>query len=67
MARYSSAPPPNTADRKALQERAREASRPVAPEERVSWPFSNQKNLFSREETALGGADKVDKTALSGD
>lgn len=39
MPRFS-APPPNVDSRKAIQQRAREAVKPAAPEKKGNWPFS---------------------------
>lgn len=39
MPRFS-APPPNVDSRKAIQQRAREAVKPAAPEKKGHWPFS---------------------------
>ena len=33
------APPPDSDSRKAIEKRAREAARPVQPEEKAHWPF----------------------------
>lgn len=33
------APPPDSDSRKAIEKRAREAVRPVQPEEKAHWPF----------------------------
>ena len=38
MPRFNSTPP-NGDSRKALQERAREASRPATPQDKGRWPF----------------------------
>ena len=38
MPRFT-APPPNAANRKALEERARQAAMPAAPEQKGRWPF----------------------------
>ena len=43
MSRFS-APPPNGDNRKAIQQRAREATRPAAPEKKGCWPFSVDKS-----------------------
>ena len=48
------APPPNGDSRKALQQRAREATRPAEPEKKGSWPFSANKCRSWRE--GLAGA-----------
>lgn len=39
MPRFN-APPPNGDNRKAIEQRAREATRPVVSQERVRWPFT---------------------------
>lgn len=38
MPRFT-APAPNSESRKALEQRAREASKPAAPQEKGRWPF----------------------------
>lgn len=41
------APPPNGDSRKIIEQRAREATRPAAPEKKGSWPFSVNKEPFA--------------------
>ena len=45
MSRFN-APPPNGDSRKMIEQRARDATRPAAPEKKGSWPFSANKTLF---------------------
>ncbi|MDQ3058274.1 MAG: hypothetical protein M3R45_01945 [Pseudomonadota bacterium] len=52
MPRFN-APPPNGDSRRAIQQRAREATRPAAPEKKGCWPFSAQDIL-----SANGGAEE---------
>jgi hypothetical protein len=41
MSRFN-APPPNGDSRRAIQQRAREATQPLAPGKKACWPFSPQ-------------------------
>ena len=38
MSRFN-APPPNGDSRKMIEQRARDAARPAAPEKKATWPF----------------------------
>ena len=38
MSRFN-APPPNGDSRKVIEQRARDATRPPAPEKKATWPF----------------------------
>ncbi|MDB5744378.1 MAG: hypothetical protein JWR68_2693 [Polaromonas sp.] len=62
MSRFS-APPPDGESRKAIEQRARDATRPAAPEKKGTWPFSVEKNPSSngRESSpaASTGREKV--------
>lgn len=51
-------PPPNGDSRKAIQQRAREATRPAEPEKKGSWPFSANKCLFGAGPAASSGQAK---------
>ena len=51
MSRFT-APPPNGDNRKAIEQRAREATRPAAPEKKGCWPFSVDKNPFGNDHAA---------------
>lgn len=57
MPRFN-APPPNGDSRRAIQDRAREASRPAAPEKKGRWPFSVQDMQPQREEGPTARSDK---------
>ena len=46
MSRFN-APPPNGDSRKMIEQRARDAMRPAAPEEKGSWPFCANKQPFA--------------------
>jgi len=46
MSRFN-APPPNGDSRKMIEQRARDATRPQAPEKKGSWPFSVNKTPFA--------------------
>ena len=46
MTRFS-APSPNGDSRKMIEQRARDATRPVAPEKKGSWPFTANKEIFA--------------------
>ncbi len=63
MPRFS-APPPNGDSRKALELRAREATRPVTPIKKGSWPFSADKLSASGENdaTPVSVPDKFKKS-----
>ena len=39
------APPPNGDSRKMIEQRARDATRPPAPEKKATWPFSVNQHL----------------------
>jgi hypothetical protein len=62
MPRFS-APPPNGENRKAIEQRAREATRPAVPEEKGSWPFSVDKNPSgdARDSSPAAGSDEGKK------
>ena len=62
MPRFS-APPPNAESRKAIEQRAREATRPAAVEKKGSWPFSVDKNPSSGEpdDRSATNSDKAPK------
>ncbi|MBG6076137.1 hypothetical protein IWX85_001967 [Polaromonas sp. CG_9.11] len=61
MPRFN-APPPNGDSRKMLEQRSREATRPAAPEQQGSWPFSANKQPFAAHQdgpsAALSGGEK---------
>ena len=61
MSRFN-APPPNCDSRKMIEQRARDATRPAAPEEKGSWPFCANKQLFAVHQegkpSARSGKDK---------
>ena len=46
MSRFN-APPPNGDSRKMIEQRAREAMRPAAPEKPGAWPFCANKHPFA--------------------
>lgn len=60
MSRFN-APPPNGDSRKMIEQRAREATRPLAPEKKGGWPFSDNKALFAAHQDAELSADEGDK------
>jgi len=60
MSRFN-APPPNGDSRKVIEQRAREATRPLAPEEKGSWPFSANKEPFAAHQEAKPLANDEDK------
>ena len=63
MPRFS-APPPNSESRKAIEQRAREATRPAAVEKKGSWPFSVDKNPSGSEadDRPATNSDRVPKS-----
>jgi len=56
MSRFN-APPPNGDSRKMIEQRARDATRPAAPEKKGSWPFSANKELFAASQQSRAAAD----------
>ncbi len=48
-------PAPDAESRKALEQRAREAAKPVQPEQKGRWPFSVQDNQPAGEATGDHG------------
>ncbi|CAN5324989.1 hypothetical protein BH10PSE16_BH10PSE16_39160 [soil metagenome] len=52
----SNAPPPDGDSRRAIEQRAREATRPAAPEKKGSWPFSENKFPFASDQGAASAA-----------
>jgi hypothetical protein len=63
MPRFN-APPPNGDSRKAIEQRAREATRPATPEKRGGWPFSVDKNPSDgkHDERPAASADREKKS-----
>jgi len=60
MSRFN-APPPNGDSRKMIEQRAREATRPLAPEKKGSWPFSVNKEVFAAHQETNLPANEGDK------
>ena len=58
MSRFN-APPPNGDSRKMIEQRAREATRPPAPEKKGTWPFSVSQHPQA--------TDQENRTAASSD
>lgn len=56
MPRFS-APPPNSSNRKVLEQRAREAAMPAKPQEKGRWPFVVAHNESPKAEQAPDAAD----------
>jgi len=63
MSRFISFPP-NGDSRKVIEQRAREAMRPAAPEKKESWPFNVDKNPSNgqNEERPLASIDRAGKS-----
>lgn len=64
MSRFN-APPPNGDSRKMIEQRARDAARPAAPEKKGTWPFpANQHpqgtSKENRDAAGRGGEHKQD-------
>lgn len=56
MSRFN-APPPNGDSRKMIEQRARDATRPPAPEKKATWPFpANQHPQGADEEIKPAGS-----------
>ena len=47
------APPPNGDSRKMIEQRARDATRPPAPEKKGSWPFSASQHPLAADQETL--------------
>lgn len=60
MSRFN-APPPNGDSRKMIEQRAREATRPAAPEKKGSWPFSDNKHPFAANQDGKPAARSSDE------
>ena len=60
MPRFN-APPPNGDSRRAIQQRAREATQPAVPEKQGCWPFSARESLASPDERHQGPTAHADK------
>lgn len=63
MSRFN-APPPNGDSRRAIQQRAREATQPLAPEKKACWPFSAQDLPATHAERDENPAARANKSAL---
>lgn len=51
MSRFN-APPPNGDSRKMIEQRARDATRPPAPEKKATWPFPANQHPQGADEAA---------------
>ncbi|MDB5930343.1 MAG: hypothetical protein JWR60_2050 [Polaromonas sp.] len=64
MSRFT-APPPNGDSRRAIEQRAREATRPAAPEKKGRWPFPVDGNPSAndREAGPQASAERIKNSA----